>query len=299
MADPIISICILTYKACEFLKNCLVSIYQQSSVLPFEVIVVDNHSMDGTLEMLRNEFPAVRWVENQCNDGYTRPMNQALQMASGQYLVQLNPDTIIHPGAIDTLVDFMRSHPDAGIVTPKVLNRDGTLQKQCRRSAARPWDTFTYFSGLARRYPKNPRYAGYLMTYLDEDEVNEVEAVSGSCMMIRRETIDQIGFLDELFFAYQEDADFCFRARKAGWKIYYVPDAKIIHFGGQGGSKVEVYRSIYHWHRSYFLYYRKNLARDYFFLGNWLFYVMMAGKLALSLGTTVLRKEKYAGTRKP
>ncbi len=299
MTLPVISICIVTYKAGQLLKDCLDSIYQSPPAVPFEVIVVDNRSEDGTKELLQNEYPQVQYTELSSNEGYTRPMNIALKMARGCYLVQLNPDTLVLPGALDRLVGFMDEHPEAGICTPKVLNRDGTLQKQCRRSAARPWDAFTYFSGLARRYPRSRRFAGYLMTYLDENEINEVEAVSGSCMVIRRAVVDAIGYLDELFFAYQEDADFCFRARQAGWRIYYFPEAQIIHYGGQGGSKVEVYRSIYQWHRSYYLYYRKHLAKDYFFLFNWLYYGLMGAKLALTLGATLLRKEKYAGTRKP
>ncbi|MBE0696352.1 MAG: glycosyltransferase family 2 protein [Anaerolineaceae bacterium] len=299
MCKPVLSICIVTYKVHDLLSDCLRSIYQNPPDLPFEIIIVDNHSQDGTIELLQKEFPLVRYIENQKNEGYTLPMNAALKMGSGQYLVQLNPDTLVVPGAFDRLVCFMEEHPQAGICTPKVLNRDGTLQKQCRRSAGRPWDAFTYFSGLSRRYPDNPRFAGYLMTYLDDHAVNEVEAVSGSCMVIRRELVEKIGYLDELFFAYQEDTDFCFRAREAGWKIYYVPDAQIYHFGGEGGSGVEVYRSIYQWHRSYFLYFRKHMARDYFFLFNWLIYLLIAVKLALTIVFTLLRKKKYAGTKKP
>jgi GT2 family glycosyltransferase len=299
MEPAVLSICIVSYKACALLKDCLDSLYEAPPSMPFEVIVVDNHSADGTIELLETAYPQVRRLELPANEGYTRPMNRALQMATGRYLAQLNPDTLALRGAFDRLVRFLEDRPQAGICTPKVLNRDGTLQKQCRRSAARPWDAFTYFSGLARRFPRSRRFGGYLMTYLDENEVNEVEAVSGSCMLIRREVIDSIGYLDELFFAYQEDADFCFRARQAGWRIFYTPDAQIIHYGGQGGSKVEVYRSIYQWHRSYFLYYRKHLAREYFFLFNWLFYGLMGAKLALTLAATKLRKEKYAGTRKP
>lgn len=299
MTEPVLSICIVNYKVRDLLKDCLESIYQHPPVASFEIIVVDNHSEDGTLEMLSKEYPQVRCAERPGNDGYTAPMNQALKMGTGQFLIQLNPDTVVQLGAFDQLVSFMQQHAEVGICTPKVLNRDGTLQKQCRRSAATPWDAFTYFSGLSKRYPKSRRFAGYLMTYLDEDEANEVEAVSGSCMFIRRAVVEQIGYLDELFFAYQEDADFCFRAREAGWKIYYVPQAKIIHFGGQGGSRFEVYRSIYQWHRSYFLYYRKHLAKNYIFLINWLFYAAMGAKLALNLLVTLLRREKFAGTRKP
>ena len=111
--------------------------------------------------------------------------------------------------------------------------------------------------------------------------------------------IDQIGYLDERFFAYQEDADFCFRARQAGWQIYYVPSAQIVHFGSMGGSRVEPYRSIIEWHKSYFRYYRKNLARDYFFLFNWFYYGAMLIKLGLALLQNFIRKEKFAGSRKP
>jgi GT2 family glycosyltransferase len=118
-------------------------------------------------------------------------------------------------------------------------------------------------------------------------------------MLIRRAVIDQIGLLDERFFAYQEDADFCFRAHQAGWQVYYYPGAQIIHYGGQGGSRVEPYRSIIEWHKSYFLYYRKNLARRYFFLFNWFYYLAMLLKLGVALLTNALRRDKYAGSKKP
>jgi GT2 family glycosyltransferase len=265
----------------------------------YEIIVVDNGSSDGSLEMLACEFPLVQTIANHQNLGYTAPMNQALRKATGSYLVQLNPDTIILGDAFPAIQNFMDKNPEVGICTPKVLNRDGTLQKQCRRSAARPWDTFTYFTQLGRLFPKSRVFGGYLMTYRDEDEVHPVEAVSGSCMVIRREVIEQIGYLDEGFFAYQEDADFCFRARQAGWQVYYVPQAKIIHYGGEGGTMAHLYRSIITWHQSYFRYYRKDLARDYFFLFNWFFYGLMGLKLVLALIRAMVSQEKYVGSRKP
>jgi GT2 family glycosyltransferase len=117
-------------------------------------------------------------------------------------------------------------------------------------------------------------------------------------MLMRREMLEQIGYLDERFFAYQEDADICYRARQAGWDVYYVPTAQIIHYGGQGGTRVEPYRSILEWHRSYWLYYQKNLAKDYIFLFNWFFYSLMLGKLGLALAVNFFRKEKYAGPKR-
>ena len=294
-----LSICIVSYQARDLLRDCLRSIYGTVDSLSFEIIVVDNFSADGAPEMLREEFPAVQLLTNNENTGFTRPYNQAMRLTQGRYVVILNPDTLLLPNAIAELARFLDSHPEVGIVGPKVLNRDGTLQKQCRRSEARPWDAFCYFSGLSRLFPHNKRFAGYLMTYLSEDLIHEAEAVSGSCMMIRREVIDQIGYLDELFFAYQEDTDYCRRARLAGWKVFYNPSAQIIHYGGEGGSKVQPFRSIIEWHRSYYLYYRKHFARDYLFVFNAIYYLGMLIKLGLSLFVNLFRKKKVVGTRKP
>ena len=296
---PELSICIVNLRAREYLRACLDSVYQSPPGVGFEIIVVDNASGDGSVEMLREAYPQVKVIENDRNLGYTAPMNQALRAARGSYCVQLNPDTLVFPGAFDTLYQYMQAHPEVGICSPKVLNRDRTLQKQCRRSAAGPWDTLTYFTGLSRLFPRRKIFAGYLMTYMDENQIHEAEAVSGSCMFIRRAVLDQIGLLDEVFFAYQEDADFCFRARRAGWKVMYNPNAQIIHYGGQGGSAVQVYRSVYEWHRSYFHYYRKHLDKQYFFLVNWLFYALMGLKLSIAMLQTFIRKKKFAGTRKP
>jgi hypothetical protein len=296
---PDVSISIVNYHSTSLLLDCLESLYSAGGNASFEVIVVENGSNDGSAETIRAAYPQVRLIVLDANTGYTRPMNEGLRAGNGHFLMQLNPDTLVRPGLLDELLAFMEKHPEAGICTPKVLNRDGTLQRQCRRSAARPWDVITYFSGLARLFPRSRLFGRYLMTYQAGDELHEAEAVSGSCMLIRRTVIDQIGYLDELFFAYQEDADFCFRARKAGWKIFFVPAAQIIHFGGQGGSRVEPYRAIYHWHRSYFLYYRKHLAADYFFLVNWGMYALMGLKLGAALLVNFLRKEKIVGTRKP
>jgi GT2 family glycosyltransferase len=294
-----LSICIPTLNAQSLLRDCLNSIQANTHKISFEIIVVDNHSEDGTVEMLRAEFPHGHIIVNDHNAGFTRPTNQALRVTTGRYALLLNNDTVILPNALDDLVQFADAHPEIGIVTPKVLNRDGTLQKQCRRGLATPWELFCYFSGLAARFPKSPRFAGYLVTYLDEDMAQPVAAVSGSCMLVRRAVLDKIGLLDERFFAYQEDTDFCFRARQAGFLVYYYPQAQIIHYASQGGSRVNPYRSIWEWHRSYFLYYRKNLARRYFFLFNWFYYFVMGLKLASALLVNFLRKDKFAGSRKP
>jgi GT2 family glycosyltransferase len=293
-----LSICILTLNARDFLRACLHSI-QEHTILDHEIIVVDNGSSDGTSDMLQTEFPTVRLIQNQENLGYTYPNNQAMQLAKGRFIALLNPDTLVHSGAFEQLCAFLESHPDVGIVGPKVLNPDGTLQAPCRRGDSRPWAVISYFTGLAKRFPDKAFFNGYLLTHLPEDQIHPVDGVSGSCMFIRREVVDQIGYLDERFFAYQEDADYCLRARQAGWQVYYNPEAQITHFGGQGGSRVQPYRSIWAWHKSYFLYYRKHFAGDYFFLFNWLYYVAMGVKLLMALLKNALSGKAFGGDRKP
>lgn len=295
---PVVSICILTYQARDYLRQCLQSL-AENTLLEYEVIIVDNGSQDRVAEMVEQEFPGVRLIQNQRNEGFTRPMNQAMRVGAGRYLCQLNPDTLTLPGAIDKLVDFMDTHPEVGICGPKVLNRDLTLQKPCRRGESRPWAVISYFTGLARLFPKSPLFGQYLMSYMDEDQTHPVAGVAGSCMLIRKEVVEQIGYLDEQFFAYQEDADYCLRAHQAGWEVYYMPEAQIIHYGGMGGSRVEPYRSIIEWHRSYYLFYKKHYAREYFFLFNFFYYLLMFIKLLLALLVNFLRKDKFAGSRKP
>jgi GT2 family glycosyltransferase len=296
---PVMSFCIVSYHSRELLKTCLDTLMANHPLESYEIIVVDNHSTDGSVEMIQRSHPGVILEVLQADESYTRAMNRAMKKARGQFLVQLNPDTVIKPGVWDALIDFMNRHAEVGICTPKVLNRDGTLQKQCRRSAAGPWDTFCYVIGLSRLFPKNHRLAGYLMTYMDEDVIHPCDAVSGSCMLIRRDVVNKIGYLDESYYAYQEDSDYCYRARQMGFQIYYVPVGQIIHYGGQGGSLIHARRSIYEWHRSYWIYYRKHFAPGKVFLINWLVYLGIGIRLALKMGVSMIRRQEYIGSRKP
>jgi GT2 family glycosyltransferase len=294
-----LSLCIVTLEARDFLRDCLQSIGEATTHITYEIIVVDQNSQDGTPEMIKNDFPHVKLIESTENDGFVGGSNRAMRAGHGRYLALLNPDTIILPGALDLLCAFLDSHPDAGVVGPKVLNVDGSLQEPCRRGDPRPWAVISYFSGLAKRFPDKAFFNGYLLTHLDEDQTYPVDGVSGCCMLVRKEVVEKIGYLDENFFIYQEDADYCLRTRNAGWKVYYYPEAKITHYGGQGGSRVEPVRSIINWHKSYYLYYRKHFAKDYFFLFNWLYYIAMGTKFLLTLAKNALSKDAFGGSRKP
>lgn len=294
-----LGICIVTRRSLDEVTSCLTSLFEQSPNLDMQVVVVDNDSNDGTQEMIRLKFPSVNLVINNENLGFSRAVNQGLKTLDAHYYLLLNPDTIILDHALQKLIKFMDENLEVGICIPKVLNRDGSLQYQCRRGEGRPWETFSYFLGLARLFPTDQRFTGYLLNHLDNDKVSEVKAVSGSCMMIRREVVDQIGYLDERYFAYQEDTDYCMQARQAGWKVFFVPLAQVIHYGGRGGSASNPYFGVYHWHLSYFLFYRKNLAKDYPFWFHPIYYLAMLVKMIFNLVVLLISREKVVGTRKP
>ena len=226
-----LSICLVPLNALVYLEPLLASIEQHTIGLSYEVIMVDNGSTDGTLEWVKEHHPEIQLIRNQANLGFTRGNNQAMALAKGDFLLLLNPDTLLTEDCFGPQIAYMRENPKVAITIPKVLNSDGSFQHQSRRGDARPAAVFGYFLKLGKLFPKNRALNGYLQSWLPEDEVAEVKAVSGSCMFIRRQVYEQIGGLDEQFFAYQEDSDYCMRARQAGWKVMYVPLSSIIHYG--------------------------------------------------------------------
>ena len=288
-----LSICIITLNSGGKLRACLDSIEQFPPKDSFEILVTDNASNDGTTEMLQKDFPYVKIFRNEDNEGFTRPNNQMLHRAEGEFLLLLNADTELIEDCFGPQIQFLRDNPCVGVSIPKVLNQDGTFQEQSRRGEARPKEVIGYFwKRLARRYPNDRELNGYLMSWLPQNEIAEVCAVSGSCMFIRRKTWEQVGDLDERFFAYQEDSDYCMRARKLGWKVMYVPISRIIHHGGQGGSQARRWNSNWHWHCSYFLYYKKHFKDEYSWLINCGMYFLMVLKFLYSIVELLIAQPK-------
>ena len=294
-----LSIVLVNLNAADYLVECLRSIRANPPPYNCEIVVVDNGSNDDSGVRVRSEFPEALFISNSRNEGFARASNRGLQEAKGRYVLLLNPDTIVHPGALGNLVSYARANPMIGILGPRVLNRDGTLQKQCRRSFPTPWVIFTYYSGLARLFPKSRLFARYLRGYEDDLQAHQVDAVSGAAMLIRHETIEQIGVLDETYFAYGEDLDYCFRAKQANWEVWYYPSAKITHFGGQGGSTHQPWKAIYEYHRAMIVYYRKHLANKYPLPLNALVYLGIGLKTASALIVNSFRRNKVIGTKKP
>jgi len=232
-----LSIIIVNYNVKEFLQNLLTSLSKAVTNLSFEIIVVDNGSDDGSVELLRDKFPLVTLISNKENLGFSKANNLGLKIAGGKHILLLNPDTIVQEDTFEKLINFFKEHQDAGMLGCKILNPDGTLQLACRRSFPGPWTSFCKVSGLSALFPNSKIFARYNLTFMDEDQSYEVDAISGSFMMVRREVFEKIGGLDEQFFMYGEDLDWCYRVQKAGWKVYYVHETTIIHYKGESTKR--------------------------------------------------------------
>ena len=296
-----LSIVIPTYNAHEWIQGCIDSIRLHRPAPPtdYEIIVVDDLSSDDTVAIVRGQFPDVQLFANQKNIGFGKTVNVGLKAARGEYILVLNNDTWMHEGALDALVAFLDTHPEVGIVGPKVLSGDGSLQQQCRRRIPTPTAALLYFSGVARMFPKNPKIAGYLMTNADETQTTEVDAVSGACLMVRRSVVDTIHGFDPEYYLYGEDMDFCWRTKLAGWKVMYHPNAVITHFGGQGGTgKKKIYATI-EWHRAMWIFYRKHRAPNANAAERALVYSGIALKTAVAVALNTVRRSGTPGTAKP
>jgi hypothetical protein len=241
------------------LHKCLGSIYAETTKIPFDVWIVDNNSTDSSVSMVRQYFPQVSLIENKENVGFAKANNQAIAKCTGNYILLLNPDTLILNNAIEKVIYFMKENPTIGICGCKVLNEDGTLQLACRRSIPTPGIAFFRLVGLSRLFPKSKIMARYNLTYLDPNKLHEVDAVSGAFLMIRKESVEAIGGLDERFFMYGEELDLCLRTKKAGWKVMYYPNAEIIHYKGEC-SKFNHRKAALEFHRSMYLFHKKHFA---------------------------------------
>jgi O-antigen biosynthesis protein len=232
-----ISIIIVNYNVKEFLQNLLHSIGKSSNKITREIIIVDNASNDGSVDFIREKFPEVILIANEKNLGFSKANNIGLHKATGKYILLLNPDTLVSEDTFEKMIDFFEKNPKVGLAGCRILNPDGTLQLACRRSFPGPWTSFCKVIGLSNLFPHSRLFAKYNLTYLDPDQSYEVDAISGSFMMFRRELFDKIGGLDEKFFMYGEDLDFCYRAQNSGYKVFYVHNTQIIHYKGESTKR--------------------------------------------------------------
>ena len=252
-----LSIIIVSWNVKGLLRRCLDSIFQHpTSNLQFEVIVVDNASTDGSAAMVRHSFPQVQLLVNDENLGFTAANNQAIARIQGRYMLLLNPDTEILGDALATMVGYMDAHPEVGALGPQLLNPDGSIQSSRRRFPTMA-TAFLESTVLQRWFPDNRVLRRYYMLDRPDDETQEVDWVVGAALLVRREVIGQVGPLDEGFFMYSEELDWCHRIKAHGWKVVYLPTAKIVHHGAQSSEQVKPFQHI-QFQRSKVRYFRKH-----------------------------------------
>ncbi len=230
-----ISIIIVSWNARGYLRDCLNSICQTGGGLVREVIVVDNASSDGSPEMVAADFPEVNLIRSATNLGFARANNLGIKAAKGDYLALVNSDVVVHAGCFPQLIKFMESHPQAGLIGPHVLGRDGKLQRTCRRLPS-VWSTVCESFGLDTAFANHAAFSGREMRHWKQDQTAEVEVLSGCFWLARRTAVERVGGLDERFFFYAEDVDWCKRFRDARWQTWYVNEATATHFGGGSSS---------------------------------------------------------------
>jgi N-acetylglucosaminyl-diphospho-decaprenol L-rhamnosyltransferase len=254
-----LSIVIVNWNVRDLLKRCLDSIMSSfqlpASSFQIEVIVVDSASSDGSVAMVEEEFPQVRLIANSENVGFTVGNNQGIAVSRGRYVLLLNPDTEVVGDALTTMVEYMDHHPQVGALGPQLLNPDGSIQSSRRRFPTLA-TAFLESTILQQWFPHNRVIRHYYIANRPDDEVQEVDWITGACLLARREAIEEVGLLDEGFFMYSEELDWCRRFKAQGWQIVYLPTAKVVHHGGQSSEQVKSFQHI-QFQRSKVRYFRK------------------------------------------
>jgi len=286
-----LGIVIVSYNTRALLRTCLRSIYASQGDFTFEVCVVDNASPDGSAEMVATEFPQTHLIANAENVGYPRANNQGLRAFQFTdepsnapsadppvFALLLNPDTELPTDALARMLEFMSEHPDVGVAGPKLVRPDGSLDLACRRAFPTPEVSLYRMVGLSRLFPHSRRFGRYNLTYLDPDQMAEVDSVVGAFMLVRAKAIAQAGLMDEQFFMYGEDLDWAYRIKAAGWKVYYNPAVEVLHVKRAASrhsprARVEFYRAMD-------IFYRKHYAAQ---TPRWL-HVLIVGAVAMLQG---------------
>lgn len=287
-----LSIIIVNYNTKELLKQTIESVINTVVVgqsVEYEIIVSDNGSKDGSCEMIKSCFSQIKLIENHDNLGFAKANNIAIKESRGRYILLLNSDTVVTEDCLYKCVSYMDEHNEIGTLGCKIVLPDGTLDHACKRGYPTPEASLYYMLKLYKIFPNSRKFGAYNLCYLPEDDVNEVDSLVGAFMMVRREAIEKVGLLDEDFFMYGEDIDWCFRIKESNYKVVYYPKAEIIHYKG-GSSKKKRLKTIYEFHRAMYLFYNKHYAEKYNFIVTFFVYIGIGLRLTLALLLNMSKK---------
>lgn len=295
MREIKLSVIILSYNTRDLILRCLKSITAIGQQPDCEVFVVDNASVDDSVNAIKASFAWVKLIENKENYGFARANNQAIKLAQGQYILLLNSDTENIDNGIEKTLEYLEQNPQLDVVTCRVELADGKLDWACHRGFPTPWASFCYYAKLEKLFPKSRYFSKYHLTDQSLSQPHEIDTPSGCFYLVRKSTIDKIGLLDEDYFFYGEDVDWSYRIKQAGGKIYYYPYAKIIHYKGvSSGIKKETAqktkasneikkKSVNYFYDAMKIFYRKHYQQKHLFITNWLVYAGIAIKRKMSL----------------
>lgn len=232
-----LSVVIVNYNVKHFLEQCLHSVFNALVDIDSEVFVVDNNSVDGSVQLVREKFQQAQLIENKENVGFSKANNQAIRMAIGEYVLLLNPDTVVEEDTFTKVLDFMDAHPEAGGLGVKMIDGKGDFLPESKRGLPTPWVAFYKIFGLASLFPKSRKFGKYHLSYLDKNKIHEVDVLAGAFMLMRKTVLNKVGLLDETFFMYGEDIDLSYRIQQGDYKNYYFPETTIIHYKGESTKK--------------------------------------------------------------
>ncbi len=234
-----LSLIIPSWNAKKYLCACIESIYRETGNCQFEIIVVDNGSSDGSSEMVEETFSQVKLVKNKDNLGFAKACNIGIKRASGKYLIIINSDVLLEKKCIELMLNYMKQQPQIGILGPQIHGQDGLLQRSCM-GFPNLWSIFCRALALDTLFPKSKLFGGYLMRYWNYDSIRDVDIINGCLWMVRKSALEKVGLLDEQFFFYAEDKDWCKRFNNGGWKVTFYPEAKIVHYGGASSANAPI-----------------------------------------------------------
>jgi len=260
-----LSVVIVSYNVKYHLEQCIRSVKKASEGLDADIWVVDNASTDGSVEYLQVLFPDIHFISNTENVGFSRANNQAIRQCQGEYVLLLNPDTIVAEDTLRGCVEFLDAHPKVGATGVRMLNADGTFAPESRRGLPTPFTSFCKMAGLSSLFPKSRVFGRYYMKYLNEEEANPIEVISGAFNMLRHKALDAVGLLDEDFFMYGEDIDLSYRMLRGGWQNFYLP-YNILHYKGESTQKSS-FRYVHVFYDAMLIFFNKHFSKRYLFVG--------------------------------
>lgn len=283
-----LSIVIVNYNVKYFLEQCLHSVETAIKDLDTEVFIVDNNSVDGSTDMVRSKFPQFHLIANKQNLGFSSANNQALRISSGKYVLLLNPDTVLENDTLKKCVRFMDEHPDAGGLGIKMVDGKGNFLPESKRGLPTPNVAFYKIFGLSSLFPKSKLFGRYHLSFLNNNQTHEVDILSGAYMMMRKSVLDTIGLLDETFFMYGEDIDLSYRIIKSGYKNYYYPEARIIHYKGESTKKSSI-NYVFVFYNAMIIFARKHFSQKNARLFSFLIHLAIYLRAGLAIVTRILK----------